>query len=115
MNNNDPRPDQVAQVGRYTTPSEPPSKRQKSRFSKWEELFEECRDDVGVWRRVNVAMTKSTATQLASDIRNAHSRTATKARLRGLRTDERWDAQWGEADGNHYIWLCHLGRGEPAA
>jgi hypothetical protein len=75
----------------------------------WQEVFEECRRDTGNWRRADAPMKRSTASQLASDIRNAHRRNAVKARLAGLRSDERWDAQWGEVDGEFYIWLRHLG------
>jgi hypothetical protein len=66
--------------GRFSVPSEPPSNRQKPRFSMWQEVFEECRRDTGNRRRAGAPMKKTTASQLASDIRNAHRRKTVKAR-----------------------------------
>jgi hypothetical protein len=94
--------------GEFTIASAPPS-RQQERFSMWEQLFDECRDHKGEWRRTKMSMKKSTASQLASDIRNAYRRTNVKARLKGLTADERWDAAWGEEDGEYFIWLRYLG------
>lgn len=75
----------------------------------WEELFDECRKYENEWRRTMIPMKKSTAMQLASDIRNAHRRDIAKSRLRGLNKNERWDAAWGEEEGQYWIWLRFLG------
>jgi hypothetical protein len=94
----------------FTTDAGVPPQRQRTRFSLWEALFDECRAYMGEWRRTNQSFSKSTATQLASDIRNAYRRESVKARLKGLRSDERWDAAWGVGeDGEYYIWLKYLG------
>lgn len=103
------------QPSTYSVRSEPPAKRQTPRFAKWHALFEECRADQGEWRKADAPLSKSTAMQFASDLRNAHRRSTSKARLSGLRPDERWDAQWGEADGQYFIWLRYLGRTDQAA
>ncbi len=93
--------------GKYTIDAGPPPVRQQERFSMWEELFNECRKNQGQWRRTLKPMTKATASQLASDIRNAYKRdVAVKARLKGLKRHEIWDAAWGEAeDGKIYMWI----------
>lgn len=93
----------------YTVASSPPQ-RQRERFSMWESLFEECRQFEGEWRRAKTPMKKSTAAQLSSDIRNAYKRSNAKARLKGIRPDERWDAAWGEENGEFYIWIRYLGK-----
>jgi hypothetical protein len=92
----------------FTIASTPPTV-QKRRFSSWDSIFEECRTHQGEWRQAVPAMTKSTAMQLASDIRNAYRRTNAKSRLRGLRPTERWDAAWGEVDGKFHVWLQYQG------
>lgn len=95
----------------FTTASDAPPQQQRRRFSMWEALFGECRNYMGEWRRTNQSFSKSTATQLASDIRNAYKRETVKSRLRGLNADERWDAAWGEgSDGQYYLWLKYLGK-----
>ncbi|CAB4590240.1 MAG: hypothetical protein F2534_19100 [Actinobacteria bacterium] len=108
-------PPATPERGTYSVRSEPPEKRQKPRFSQWSVLFDECRADPGEWRKAAVPLSKSTAMQFASDLRNAHKRAKTKARLKGLLPGERWDAQWGEVDGQYFIWLCFLGRIDEAA
>ena len=94
----------------FTIDAGTPPQTHRRRFSLWEALFEECRNYAGEWRRTNQAFSKSTATQLASDIRNAHKRDFVKSRLRGLQPDERWDAAWGEQDGEFYLWIKYLGK-----
>jgi hypothetical protein len=58
-------------------------------------------------------MKRSTAAQVASDIRNAHTRDLAKSRLRGLLTTDRWEAAWGQVDSDpnpehYYVWLKYL-------
>lgn len=97
--------------GQFTLSAGPPPRPQRQRFSMWEELFEECRAHNGEWRRTKNAMRKSSASQLASDIRNAWKREFTKSRLKGLRKNEIWDAAWGEIeDGQYYLWIKYDGK-----
>lgn len=96
-------------MSEFTVAASPP-RQMRERFSMWDALFDECRKYPNEWRKVKTPMKRSTATQLASDIRNAHKRSAAKARLRGLNTNERWDAAWGEEGGEYHIWLMYLGK-----
>lgn len=55
-------------------------------------------------------MRKSTAAQIASDIRNIHRRDARKSRLRGFEAGDKFEAVWGndpaDDDTEHYyLWL----------
>jgi hypothetical protein len=92
----------------YTISSTPPA-RQRERFSMWEALFDECRRFEGEWRRAKIPMKRSTASQLASDIRNAHLRSAVKSRLKGLKPNERWESAWGEEGEAFYVWIRYVG------
>ena len=98
----------------YTVAVGPPPQKQRSRFSMWEALFDECRAFQGEWRRTAQPLSKSTAAQLSSDIRNAYKRDFVKSRLRGLSSDEKWDAAWGEGDGDEagqfYVWIKYEGK-----
>lgn len=104
----------------YTISSTPPTRTSSSqKRSRWAELFTECREHPGEWRRMIEPLRRSTAAQIASDIRNAHTRDLNKTRLRGLLPTDRWDAVWGndpdDADEEHfYIWLRFLESVEPA-
>jgi hypothetical protein len=98
----------------YTVASEPPVQ-QDQRRSRWADLFEECRKYPNEWRRVVDPMKKSTAAQIASDIRNAHTRDVKKSRLRGFEAGDMWDAKWGQDPSDKdpdafYIWLRFLGK-----
>lgn len=100
---------------RYTIPSEPPNRPARQRRSRWADLFEECRQAPGEWRKVIDPLSKSTASQLASDIRNAYTRDPAHSRVRGLKRSERWDTEWGEdveanTPGRYYVWLRFDGR-----
>ena len=104
--------------GSFTVDAGPPPQKQRRRFSMWEALFEECREYEGEWRRTATPLSKSTAAQLASDIRNAYKREFVKSRLKGLAPDERWDAAWGpgtdgkgnESDDEFYVWIKFMGK-----
>jgi hypothetical protein len=101
----------------YTIPSEPPNKQDSQKRSRWARLFDECREHQGEWRRIIDPLRKTTAAQIASDIRNAHTRDLDKTRLRGFEEGDHWEAVWGhdpEDDNpdNFYIWLKFLGRTE---
>jgi hypothetical protein len=98
------------EANQFTISSTPPSPQRTQRRSRWAELLEECRDHRGEWRRLMEPMTKSTATQVASDLRNASHRDPAKSRVRGLRVGESWEAKSGhdpaDTDPDHwYVWL----------
>lgn len=107
----------------YTMPSAPPAPDTTQKRSRWADLFEECRDRPGEWRRMIDPMKRSTAAQIASDIRNVHRRDPGKSRLRGLLASDRWEATWGNDPAENdaekfYIWLRYVGpqkRGRRAA
>lgn len=99
--------------GSFTVDAGPPPMKQRRRFSMWEALFDECRRFEGEWRRTATPLSKSTAAQLSSDIRNAYKREFVKSRLKGLDHDERWDAAWGPGKDNqdeYYVWIKYLGK-----
>lgn len=96
----------------------PPDMQSSGRRSRWAELFEECRAHPDEWRRIREPLRKSTAAQIASDIRNAHHRNLEKSRLRGFQPGDHWEARWGTSPSdpdpeNYYIWLKFLPK--PAA
>lgn len=98
----------------YTIPSSPPVREEVQKRSRWAELFAECREAPEEWRRMMEPLRKATAAQIASDIRNAHTRDLDKARLRGLLPTDRWDSAWGRdpSDPNpdhYYVWLKYTG------
>lgn len=98
----------------YTLESIPPSRQEVvQKRSRWAELFAEAREHPGQWRRIVEPMKRTTAAQVASDIRNAHTRDLAKSRLRGLLPTDRWEAAWGRVeDDDHadhfYVWLKYL-------
>ena len=98
----------------YTIASNPPVKDSSQRRSRWSDLFDECRAVPGEWRRMVEPLSKATAAQIASDIRNAHTRDSDKARLKGFLPTDRWESAWGAdpSDGNpahFYVWLRYVG------
>ena len=99
----------------YTIASSPPRRKSVTqRRSRWAEMFNEARAHPGEWRRLVEPMKRTTAAQVASDIRNAHTRDLSKARLRGLHPDDRWEAAWGQDEKDperehFYVWLRYLG------
>jgi hypothetical protein len=102
------------QQAKYTIASTPPGAQGFQKRSRWAELFDECRAVPGEWRRIIAPLAKATAAQIASDIRNAHTRDLDKARLRGLLPTDRWEASWGndpdDSDPEHfYVWLRYVG------
>jgi hypothetical protein len=97
----------------FTVGSVPPHSQDKQRRSRWAQLFEECREHNGEWRRLIEPLRKTTAAQIASDIRNAHHRDLDKTRLRGFEPGDHWEAVWGHAPddanpGNYYVWLRYV-------
>lgn len=116
-------PEDKVDTGRYTFRSTPPPSENAQRRSRWAELFEECREDPGEWRQVMDPLKKSTASQIASDVRNVHKRDPQSARLRGLKRNEQWDALWARdptektknGGRDHFVWLKYLGPTNGAA
>jgi hypothetical protein len=99
---------------KYTIASTPPTRAVRQKRSRWAELFAECRSEPGEWRRTVEWFSKTTAGQIASDIRSAHGRDLAKSRLRGLLETDRWEAVWGldstDPDpSHHYVWLRYVG------
>jgi hypothetical protein len=107
---------QAWDVATYTIASDPPRRPRQSRPSAWSRRLDEARSDFGEWRRVAEPMTRATASQVASDLRNAHRRDRTKLRMGGVLPGERWDAAWGHASedpnpAHFYVWLRWIGPG----
>lgn len=106
-------------MSNYTISSTPPARHETiQKRSRWADLFAEARAFPGEWRRMIEPMKKSTASQCASDIRNAHTRDLSKSRVRGLLPTDRWEAAWGrvKSDKNpehFYVWLRYIGPTEP--
>ncbi len=96
-----------------SVPDEPPERERLARPSRWVNLFDEARAARGTWRRTVATFSKSTASQVASDIRMAHRRDPAKMRIRGLHRYERWEAICGPSPhgpaGRYCIWLRYLG------
>lgn len=108
--------DQPEETESLTVPSTPPVPNRSQRRSKWAALFDECREEPGVWRRTVEHFRPTTASQIASDIRNAWRRDPKKMRLRGLLEGERWEAVWGPAPEaadpeQCFIWLRFISGG----
>ena len=79
-------------------------------------VFAEARECPGEWVRIDRWFNRSTAAQVASDLRNAHRRDVSKMRFSGVEHGDVWDTWWGadpaDADPDHfYLWLCFLGPG----
>ena len=101
---------------RLTIKSTPPTLRRPQRRSYWPMVFAEARECPGEWVRIDRWFNRSTAAQVASDLRNAHRRSLSKMRFSGIEVGDVWDARWGTdpADANpehFYLWLCFLAPG----
>ncbi len=73
--------------------------------SKWAKAFAEARADAGTWRMVNWPLSRVTATQVASDIRNAHKPKRKSRVMTGIEKGEKWDAAWDEIDGEFFVFI----------
>jgi hypothetical protein len=94
----------------HTVRSTPPVMRQSQRRSYWPAVLAEARQVRGAWVRTVKTFGRSTAQQLASDLRNAHHREPKKFRVRGVLPGEVWDAQWGREgvdspDTEYVVWI----------
>ncbi len=82
-------------AGKNTTPNEPPDETPWKRRSFWVKVLAEVRGKPGVWHRVDRLYTKSTASQIASDLRSSHRRES--VRVKGVLDGEQWDARAEES------------------
>jgi len=94
----------------FSTPSQPPVPSRSPRRSRWDEILAGFRSQPSEWRMVCQTMTRSVASQLASDFRNVGHRDLSTFRVRGVRPTDRFDARWGrdpsDPDPSHYrLWL----------
>jgi hypothetical protein len=92
----------------YTIKSDPPPTTRRGKRSYWPEVLAEVRAAKGGWRMVAKPMTRSTAMQVASDLRNAHRRDPKKLRLRGGLPTDRWETQWasgGNGSPEYFVWV----------
>lgn len=109
----------TAGTERLTIRSAPPNVRTRQRRAFWPGVLAEARECPGEWVRTDKWFNRSTAAQVASDIRNAHHRDMKKVRISGLRSGDLWDTRWGndptDGDVDHfYIWLRFDGAAPPA-
>ena len=78
------------------------------RNSFWRRSFDAARvvDD---WFRVERLYARTTAAQIASDIRRAHLDGRQSVRTQGIRRGERWEAKWVDistgAPGDCEVWI----------
>lgn len=70
----------------------------RGRRTMWPDRLDVGRANPGVWIRVTEPFSRTTAAQLASDLRNAHTRNPRTMRVRGIATGERWETVWGSLD-----------------
>ena len=91
--------------------SAPPSMDpRRGRRTLWPERLDVGRANPGEWIRVTEPFARTTAAQLASDLRNAHTRNPRTMRVRGAAAGERWETVWGPLDdatesGEFFIWF----------
>ena len=100
---------------RHAVPDDPPDMGQWKRQSFWVLALREARQH-DRWVRIQRLYTASTAAQISSDIRSAHTRDLDTLRVRGILHGEHWEARWGSDDkcppGNFAIWVRYRGNGE---
>lgn len=95
---------------RLTIKSTPPNLRKQQRRAYWPGVFDEGRECPGEWVRTAKWFNRSTASQVASDLRNAHHREVGKMRVSGIEPGDLWETRWDndptDLDPEHfYIWL----------
>jgi hypothetical protein len=113
--NNNPTDGPISPPQRLTIKSTPPTSRRRQRRSYWPTVFAEARECRGEWVRIERWFNRSTAAQVASDLRNAHHRSAKKMRFSGIEPGDMWQACWGadptDTEPEHfYVWMCFEGR-----
>lgn len=102
--------DNMSNNERYTIRSTPPNLRQMQRRAYWPAVFAEARECAGEWVRTEKWFNRSTASQVASDLRNCHRRAPAKMRVSGILPGDVWETRWendpSDTDADHfYIWL----------
>ena len=95
---------------RLTVQSTPPNECKYEKRSYWPTVFGEARECPGVWVRTERWFNRSTASQVASDARNSHTREPDRMRIKGALSGEKWETRWGNdpSDPNlehFYVWL----------
>lgn len=90
----------------------PPGRRNgRGPRSLWPQRLAVGRANPGTWIRVIEPFSRTTAAQLASDLRNAHTRNPRTLRVRGVLPGEVWETAWGPLDGQSddssefFIWF----------
>ena len=88
----------------------PTRKTECSNRRSWPARLSMARSKPTVWFRITDPLTKSSATQMASDLRNSHRRNLETLRTSGVITGERWEAESGrdpsDTDPTHfYVWF----------
>ncbi|MEY3093479.1 MAG: hypothetical protein RL413_104 [Actinomycetota bacterium] len=85
-----------------------PESTKPERNSFWRRMFDSARSH-GDWHRVDKLYTRSTAAQIASDIRRAHLDGRRSIRTQGIRRGEQWEARWVDiktgAPGDCEVWI----------
>ena len=66
-----------------------------SRRGSWPERLSMARVKPGVWFRMSEPLTKASASQMASDLRNSYRRRLESLRMSGVVVGERWEAEYG--------------------
>lgn len=88
--------------------SNAPAPFRQRRSSFWCRTFDAARSR-GEWTLVGRTYSRSTAAQLASDIKNAHRREEDYQRVRGIVPGESWDARWEPSPngdhGRYCVWI----------
>jgi hypothetical protein len=93
-----------------STPPIQPGRRAPQPKHLWPRRFADARRHRGEWVKIVTAMSRSTAAQLASDIRRIGLRDPKSIRVKGYLPDERWDAAFGNDPSDQdpsrfYIWV----------
>ena len=81
-----------------------------SRRGIWPARLSMARLKPGVWFRISEPLTKASASQMASDLRNSYRRRLETLRMAGVVAGERWEAEYGtdptDPDPTHfYVWF----------
>lgn len=99
-------------TGRVAVESNPPRIRHTecSRRRSWPARLSTARSKPSVWFRITDPLTRSSALQMASDLRNSHRRKLETLRMAGVIEGERWEAEYGndpsDGDPSHfYVWF----------
>ena len=110
----------TAGAERLTIRSAPPNVRTRQRRAFWPGVLAEARECPGEWVRTEKWFNRSTASQVASDLRNCHRRAPEKMRVSGILPGDVWETRWEndptDTDADHfYIWLRFDGAARSAA